>query len=90
MRSCQTADEQLFDFVDGINETLDEHVAGCDECQAFLAELWIGELDHDLSDPVIRQIRLEKFVADVARLGLDIVSGMAEGAVEYTIGKDPA
>lgn len=89
MRSCQTADDRLFDFVDGIDESLDEHVAGCDECQAFLAELWIGELDHDLSDPVMRQIRLEQFLADVARLGLDIASGMAEGAVEYSIGSDP-
>ena len=44
MRSCQTTDDLLFAFVDGLDESLDDHVASCDECQAFLAELWQGEL----------------------------------------------
>lgn len=88
MRSCATADERLFAFVDGLDETLDDHVGGCDECQAFLADLWIGELKTDLADPVLRQIAFEKFLGDVARLGIDVAVGMAQGAIEYTIGRE--
>ena len=86
MRSCATPDEQLFAFVDGIDVSLDEHVAGCDECQAFLAELWAGELRRDLSDPVLRQIRFEQFMADVAKLGLGIAARMGKAAVTYAVG----
>jgi hypothetical protein len=86
MRSCNTEDDRLFAFVDGVEASLDEHVAECDECQSFLAELWVGELRRDLTDPVLRQIKFEKFLADVARLGLNIASGMARAAVEYTVG----
>lgn len=88
MRSCATADERLYAFVDGLDESLDDHVVGCDECQAFLADLWIGELKTDLTDPVLRQIAFEKFLSDVARLGFDVAGAMARGAIEYTVGRD--
>lgn len=86
MRSCGVSDDRLFGFVDGIEETLDEHVAGCDECQAFLAELWIGEAPHDLREPVLRQIRFEEFLIDAARLGLDVLSAMARAALQLGSG----
>ena len=88
MRACNTADERLFAFVDGLDESLDEHVAGCDECQAFLADLWAGELAHDITGPVMRQIRFEKFMAELARFGLGVAADMGKGAVAFTIGSD--
>ncbi len=83
MRSCNTSDDLLFAFVDGLEESLDDHVATCDECQAFLAELWQGELTEDLTEPVMQRIRLAEFVADVARFGLDIASAMGRGLMTY-------
>ena len=83
MRECRTSDDLLFAFVDGLDSTLDEHVATCDECQEFLAELWQGELTEDLSKPVIDRIRLAEFVADVAKFGADIVAAMGRGMLAY-------
>ncbi len=83
MRSCRTTDERLFAFVDGLDSGLDDHVAGCDECQQFLAELWSGELAGDLSEPVMRTIRFDEFLASAARLGIDIAVAMARALVEY-------
>ena len=84
MRSCQTTDDLLFAFVDGLDESLDDHVAGCDECQAFLAELWQGELPQDLSEPVMERIRLAEFVANVAKFGADVAAAMGRAIVEYS------
>ncbi len=83
MRICETSDELLFAFVDGLDSTLDEHVAGCDECQEFLAELWQGELTQDLSKPIMERIRLAEFVADVAKFGADVVAAMGRGILTY-------
>lgn len=88
MRSCQTTDDLLFAFVDGLDESLDDHVAGCDECQAFLAELWQGELAEDLSEPVMERIRLAEFVANVARFGADVAAAMGRAVVQYSPGVD--
>ena len=72
-------------------ETLDEHVAGCDECQAFLAELWIGELQHDLTEPVLRRIRFEQFLIDAAKFGFEVTARLAKGASHYLMeGDGPA
>ncbi len=82
MRACGITDERLFSFVDGLEETLDEHVAGCDECQAFLADLWIGEAPHDLTEPVMRQIRFDEFLIAAAKLGVDVLGAMGRAAIE--------
>ena len=83
MRSCQTSDDLLFAFVDGLDESLDDHVADCDECQAFLAELWQGELTTDLTEPVMERIRLAEFIANVAKFGADVAAAMGRAVVEY-------
>lgn len=88
MRACHTSDDLLFAFVDGLDSTLDEHVATCDECQEFLAELWQGELTEDLSEPIMERIRLAEFVADVARFGADIAAAMGRGLLTYGPGVD--
>ena len=88
MRSCQTTDDLLFAFVDGLDESLDDHVADCDECQAFLAELWQGELPQDLSEPVMERIRLAEFVANVAKFGADVAAAMGRALVEYSPGAE--
>jgi hypothetical protein len=69
--------------VDGIDSTLDEHVAECDECQEFLAELWQGELTADLSKPVLDRIRLADFMAEVAKFDADIVAAMGRSILTY-------
>lgn len=72
MRECRTTDDRLFDFVDGVDPDLESHVESCDHCQEFLAELWIGELSTDLSQPVLRQIRFDEFLRELGRLTLDV------------------
>lgn len=86
MRVCGVSDERLFAFVDGVDETVDEHVATCEECQAFLAELWIGEAPRDLSEPVMRMIRFDEFVVAAAKLGVEVVSAMGRALVTFGFG----
>lgn len=88
MRTCNTTDDLLFAFVDGLDESLDDHVAGCDECQAFLAELWQGELQADLTEPVMERIRLAEFVANAARFGADVAAAMGRAIVAYGPGAE--
>lgn len=90
-RECAVRDDQLIAFAGGHEFDLDEHVAGCDQCQDFLAELWDGGLDHDLVEPVVQAIRLELFLMDAARLGGGIVADMLQAFVTYLdpgLGKD--
>lgn len=83
MRECQTSDDRLFAFVDGIETDLESHVAACDHCQEFLAELWVGELQTDLSDSVLRQIRFDEFLRELGQLTLDVAGAMGRALVEY-------
>ncbi len=88
-RSCQTRDDRLIAFAAGVEETLDldlnldAHIETCDECQAFLAELWEGGLDHDLVEPIVAAIRLELFLIDAAKLGGGIVADMTRALLRY-------
>ena len=88
MRDCRTTDERLFAFVDGIEPDLEAHVADCDECQEFLAELWIGELRTDLTTPVLRQIRFDEFLREVGQLTADVIGALGKALVEYGPGAD--
>jgi hypothetical protein len=88
MRDCRTPDDVLFAFVDGAEPGLEEHVASCDECQEFLAELWIGELKTDLRTPVLRQIRFDEFVRQTGRLTLDVMAAMGRAMLAYGPGAD--
>ena len=83
MRECRTTDDRLFDFVDGIDPDLESHVESCDHCQEFLAELWIGELSADLSQPVLRQIRFDEFLREVGQLTMDVASALGRAFVTY-------
>ncbi len=88
MRDCRTPDDRLFAFVDGIEPDLESHVATCDECQEFLAELWIGELRTDLRAPVLRQIRFHEFVRHLGHLAAEVAGAMGKALVEYGPGAD--
>lgn len=88
MRDCQTTDDRLFAFVDGIEPDLEAHVATCDECQEFLAELWIGELQADLTTPVLRQIRFDEFLRELGHLTADVIGALGRALVEYGPGTD--
>jgi len=95
-RNCHVDDGVLYDFADGIvidisrisvpENAIDAHVADCDECQAFLAEVWDGELETDLVEPVLRIVELERFLLDVAKLGSGILSELIEAAKRYGLG----
>lgn len=86
-RACLVRDDQLVAFAAGTEFDLDEHVSGCDECQAFLAELWDGELTNDLVAPVVEYLRLELFLIDVTMTGAGLAARMAKAFLTYM---DPA
>lgn len=83
MRECRTSDERLFAFVDGIETDIEAHVETCEHCQEFLAELWAGELQTDLSESVLSRIRFDEFLREVAGLTLDVAKAMGWAVVEY-------
>jgi hypothetical protein len=83
MRECRTSDDRLFAFVDGLETDLEGHVATCEYCQDFLAELWIGELQTDLSDSVLRRIRFDEFLRELGQLTMDVAGAMARAVVTY-------
>ncbi len=96
MRACRVNDAVLYDFADGVvvdlarievpESDIDAHVESCDDCQAFLAELWAGELETDLVEPVLRICELERFLIDVAKLGSGILAELVEAAKRYGLG----
>lgn len=88
MRGCRTSDDRLFAFVDGIEPDLEGHVATCDDCQEFLAELWIGELRTDLTAPVLKQIRFDEFLREIGQLTMDVAGAMGRAALEYGPGTE--
>ena len=96
MRACLVSDAVLYDFADGVpvdtgrvtvpEIDIDAHVEGCDECQAFLAELWDGDLEHDLVEPVLKIVELEQFLVNVGKLGTGIVAELIEALKRYGLG----
>jgi hypothetical protein len=84
MRPCHVSDDLLFDFAEGTDVgtitayeeqvLIDDHVATCDDCQGFLAEVWDGGLGKDLAEPVHRIIEMERFILDTAQLGGGILA----------------
>ncbi len=87
-RACMIRDEQLVAFAGGEEFDLDAHVATCEECQDFLSELWAGELDHDISEPVVEAIRLELFLIDIAKLMGDVAELYGKAGKVYLLGAD--
>lgn len=90
MRHCRTTDAELQLFANGELGSLDEHLETCEECQAFLADMWTGTLTEDLSIPVIRQLRFDQFIREALTLGFDVVLGMGTAAGTYLLGYDDA
>ena len=85
---CDITDAQRFDFADGSDDSIDEHVMTCDECQEFLAALWEGQLSRDLTDEVMTVVGLEEFVIAVLKEGGGILARLARALRTYTMGRD--
>ncbi len=66
----------------------DESVADTAPGPAPLAVIYEGQLENDLADPVIRQIRFDQFVRAVVSMGVDIAARMGSAALEYSVGSD--
>ena len=88
MSNCTITDVQRIDFAEGIDDSIDEHVLTCDRCQAFLAELWDGQLENDLSEPVMRVVGLEEFVIAVIKEGGGILARIGEALRVYAMGEE--
>ena len=88
MNHCTITDIQRIDFAEGIDDSIDEHVLTCDQCQAFLAELWDGQLENDLTEPVMRVVGLEEFVIAVIKEGGGILARIGEALRVYGMGEE--
>ena len=87
-RACLTRDEQLVAFATGEEFNLDDHVSTCEECQDFLAEIWAGELDVDISEPVVKAIRIELWLIEIAKLAGGMAEDMGKAGRVYLMGAD--
>ncbi len=88
MTACSISDVQRLASAEAIDDSIDEHVMTCDECQSFLAELWHGELQTDLSEPVMRVVGLEEFVIAVIKEGGGILARIGEALRVYGMGDE--
>ena len=88
MTTCGISDIQRIEFAEGVDDTIDEHVMTCDQCQAFLAELWEGQLQTDLTEPVMRMIGLEEFLIAVIKEGGGILARIAHALRVYGMGEE--
>ena len=88
MSACTITDIQRIDFAEGEDNSIDEHVLTCDACQAFLADLWEGQLANDLSEPVMRVVGLEEFVIAVIKEGGGILARIGEALRVYGLGEE--
>lgn len=86
--ACDITDAQRFDFAEGADNSIDEHVMTCDECQEFLAALWEGQLSRDLTDEVMTVVGLEEFVIAVLKEGGGILARLARALKTYGLGRD--
>lgn len=89
MTACQISDDRRIAFAIGGEAALDDHVAGCDACQAFLAELWSDELTVDLTEPIMTAVRLEQFLLDAAREAGGALARLVEAIMVYGLGQPP-
>ena len=80
--ACGISGADLRSFAAG-DTALDDHVPECDECQVFLADLWSGGLERDLSEPVVRLLLLEEFLHETGRLGFDMASRYGKAMARY-------
>jgi len=76
--------DALLSQLDADDAAVADHSPG----PAPLAALYEGELDADLTEPVIRQVRFDQFVREVVSLGADIAVRMGSAAVQYSVGRD--
>ena len=89
MTTCAVTPDQRLAFAAGELTSLDEHVAGCEGCQDFLADLWSGGLSADLTGPVMRVGRLEQFLIDVAKESGGVAARLVEAMLAYGVGRSP-
>jgi hypothetical protein len=83
-----TISREMLDALLAQLDATEAHVVDTDPGPAPLAGLWSGDLDADLAEPVIRQIRFDQFVREVVSLGADIALRMGAAAAAYTLGGD--
>ncbi len=76
--------DALLAQLDADDEAVADHAPG----PAPLAAIYQGELEADLTEPVIRQVRFDQFVREVVSLGADIAVRMGSAAVAYSVGRD--
>jgi hypothetical protein len=88
MTSCGITDIQRIDFAEGVDNSIDEHVMTCDECQGFLAQLWEGQLAKDLTEPVMRMVGLEEFFIAVIKESGGILTRIARALRVYGMGEE--
>lgn len=55
MRACGVSSVDLETFALG-DRRLEVHVEGCDDCLAFLAELWTGLALTDMAPPIVKRM----------------------------------
>lgn len=86
--NCTVNDDSRIDFALGEAADLDQHIETCDDCQEFLAAIWAGELEKDLSAPVLNALKLQQFFESLIGLGADLAEDYGRAALRYSAGTD--
>lgn len=84
--NCTVNDDTRIDFALGEAADLDEHIETCDECQDFLESIWSGELEKDLSVPVLNALKMQQFFESLLGLGADLAEDFGRATLRYGAG----
>ena len=85
--TCEVTEIQRLEFAEGEDHTLEDHVMTCDYCQDFLAGLWAGQLQTDLTGPVMKVVGLEEFIIAVLKEGTGILARLGQALKVYGMGR---
>ncbi|MBT8213326.1 MAG: hypothetical protein KJN71_09285 [Acidimicrobiia bacterium] len=75
--------DDLLGFVRGL-DVEDLTTVDAARVPGVVSEAWAEDLHTDLSEPVLRILKMERFLADIARTGADLMGRFGNAAITYT------
>ncbi len=80
--SCHVSDEDFQAFMAGDSDDLVDHVESCEWCQTRMEEAW-SEDTTQVTEQIMRAVRLESFGRNIAEALIDVGSRYGRAVAVY-------